>query len=211
MSTGYRLALPHPWCHVPLDERMPARVDQVVDGAVDRLPADVPPDQRAKAGHLLREQLRRELRRASDEGAIDYYLPVDLSHGALLSASFMVSSVVPDATAGVDDVGPVLARLSAEPESQAVDAGGTVWVRRDRSRHSEELPLVEGGATGRVVDYLTAVPGQEHRWAVVTFSALGDGDPTSEVTSLLVELFDAIMTTWRWVLPATNRAEEAAP
>lgn len=210
MSTGYRLVLPTPWKHVPLDDRMRATIDDVVEGAVARLPGDVPPDQRAKAGHLLREQLRRELGRAADEGAIDYYLPVDLSHGALLSASFVVSSVVPDAMAGADDVGSVLARLAAEPGAVAVEAGNTTWVRRDHTRRSDDLPLVEGGATGRVVDYLTAVPGQEHRWAVVTFSALGDGDPTSEVTDLLVELFDAIMTTWRWVLPADEAPRAGA-
>jgi hypothetical protein len=33
---------------------------------------------------------------------------------------------------------------------------------------------------------------------VITFSTLGHGDPAGEYAGLLAELFDAIMSTFRW-------------
>lgn len=57
---------------------------------------------------------------------------------------------------------------------------------------------VDANLSGRRVDYRTAVPSDERRWIVVAFSTPGDGDPNSGITALLVELFAAIMSTWRW-------------
>ena len=53
----------------------------------------------------------------------------------------------------------------------------------------------------RRVDYVLPVPTDLDRWVVVSFSTLGAGDPTDEFAQLLVELFDAIMTTFRWRRP----------
>ncbi|MGH3816471.1 MAG: hypothetical protein ACRDRE_01680, partial [Pseudonocardiaceae bacterium] len=50
----------------------------------------------------------------------------------------------------------------------------------------------------RRVDYLLPVPADPDRWVIVSFSTLGAGDPTDDFAQLLVELFDAIMTTFRW-------------
>lgn len=36
------------------------------------------------------------------------------------------------------------------------------------------------------------------------FGCAADGDPDSEVTRVTVELFDAVMGTWRWI-----RADDA--
>ncbi|MGH3866440.1 MAG: hypothetical protein ACRDQ4_09950 [Pseudonocardiaceae bacterium] len=45
------------------------------------------------------------------------------------------------------------------------------------------------------------VPADPDRWVVVSFSTLGSGDPNDEHARLLVELFDAMMTTFRWRRP----------
>jgi hypothetical protein len=37
----------------------------------------------------------------------------------------------------------------------------------------------------------------------------GDGDPESQATHLIVELFDAMMTTWRWVGSARPEGVES--
>ena len=50
----------------------------------------------------------------------------------------------------------------------------------------------------RRVDYLIPVPGHSRSMLVVAFSTIGDGDPDGQFAKLLVELFDAIMTTFRW-------------
>jgi hypothetical protein len=48
------------------------------------------------------------------------------------------------------------------------------------------------------VDYTFPIPGDSRRWLAVTFSTPGAGDPGDQVAEALVELFDAIMTTFRW-------------
>jgi hypothetical protein len=42
------------------------------------------------------------------------------------------------------------------------------------------------------------VPGEAGRWLLFAFSTLGAGDPGDEVARVLVQLFDAMMSTFRW-------------
>lgn len=42
------------------------------------------------------------------------------------------------------------------------------------------------------------VPADPGRWITVVFSTLGAGDPQGALADLFVELFDAMMTTFRW-------------
>jgi hypothetical protein len=48
------------------------------------------------------------------------------------------------------------------------------------------------------VDYVVAVPGDPDRYLAVAFSTFGGGDPDDAFARQLVELFDAMMSTWRW-------------
>lgn len=57
----------------------------------------------------------------------------------------------------------------------------------------------------RRVEYLLPVPNAADSWLVASYSTLGDGDPESELTKLFCDLFDAIMTTFRW----TYREDQA--
>jgi hypothetical protein len=57
----------------------------------------------------------------------------------------------------------------------------------------QEVPL-----GSRRADYVVPVPGQPGQWLIITFSTVGDGDPDGDFAKLLVELFDAIMLTFRW-------------
>ncbi|MFF3488128.1 hypothetical protein ACFYXC_33290 [Streptomyces sp. NPDC002701] len=51
----------------------------------------------------------------------------------------------------------------------------------------------------RRIDYVLPVPGTTvAQWVTVCFSTIADGDPRSEFADVLVELFDAVMTTFRW-------------
>ena len=45
---------------------------------------------------------------------------------------------------------------------------------------------------------MLAVPEDDTRWVTVGFSTLADGDPKGAFADVLVELFDAVMTTFRW-------------
>jgi hypothetical protein len=170
-----------------------------VDRAVARLPKEVPPDQVAPHRHRLEEELHRQLRAARDNGGIDYYLPTDLMHGQQLNASFVVAAVVPDASAEPELVPKVLAQLLKDPDTGAVSVGDTVWTRSESVVKSDPDPLVGTSVAMRRVQYRTAVPDDHRRWVLVTFTTAGDGDVDSDATHLVVELFDAIMSTWRWL------------
>ncbi|MET0931322.1 MAG: hypothetical protein ABWX74_17510 [Aeromicrobium sp.] len=198
--TAYRVALPHPWQRIPLDDSMGSTVDEIVEATVRRIPADVPPDQVAQTRIKLEGMLLKDLRHAKDNGGLDYYLPTDLVHGIQISASFLVSGLIPDASVPDGLTGRVLASLIASSDDAApVDAGGSVWVRSTSVIESRPDDLVKDASRARKVEYTTAVPGDERRWIIVSFTTLGDGDPDSEFTGLMVELFDAIMSTWRWL------------
>jgi hypothetical protein len=48
------------------------------------------------------------------------------------------------------------------------------------------------------VDYVLAVPGDADRYLTIAFSTIGGGDPDDAYAIALVDLFDAMMLTWRW-------------
>jgi hypothetical protein len=210
--TGYTVVLPAPWERIPLDQGCADAVRGIVDRAASRLPKEVPPDQVAPARHRLERELLHQLREARELGGVDFYLPTDLMHGQQLNASFVVNVVVPDATVDAETVPRVVATLLAEEGARPVSAGGSVWVRTER-QVEHRLDTFGGAAVEaadgsspagaapvplRRVQYRTGVPGEPRQWVVVTFTTAGDGDPASPGADLVVELFDAIMSTWRW-------------
>ena len=195
--SGYSIILPPPWQRIHLGNKLNEQVRAVVDRAVAKAPKEIPPDQLGPFRHRLEDQLKRQLVAAKGGGGVDYYFPTGEVHGVHLNASFVVSSVIPDALADESAVGGVLAELIRDG-AEAVDAGGTVWARSEQVVHSEPDDLVGQSAAGRKVEYVTAVPGDPRRWVLVTFTTMGDGKPESDFTYLVVELFDAMMTTWRW-------------
>jgi hypothetical protein len=48
------------------------------------------------------------------------------------------------------------------------------------------------------VHYHWPLPSEPLRRALASFTTLGADKPDNDVAELLVELFDAIMLTWRW-------------
>lgn len=208
---GYSIVLVPPWQRIQLGADVPAQVAAVVDRSVSRLPKEVPPDQVGPLRRRFERQLAGELAAARDAGAVDYFFPAEAMHGNQLNASFTVSAVIPDAMAEAADVDEVMADLLSTA-GDAVEVGGSLWVRtedvfREALDDSVVLGLPGTEIAGRKVDYVTVSPDDHRRWVVVSFSTLGDGAPDSEFTHLVVELFDAMMTTWRWAGREDYRAE----
>jgi hypothetical protein len=48
------------------------------------------------------------------------------------------------------------------------------------------------------VDYEVQVPNDPQRWLTVSFSTPGGGEPADQVADALVELFDAMISTFEW-------------
>ena len=94
-----------------------------------------------------------------------------------------------------DEVPQVMASLLRDGMTRPVSVADTVWVRRERSVPRDGDDTVDSVR----VEYFTAVPGQARAWIMVSFSSAGQpiAGPDGE-GNMLVELFDAIMTTWRW-------------
>lgn len=194
---GYSILLSPPWQRIYLGEDVSGQVKSIIDRAMENVPKEISPDESAPLRHKLEYQVNSQLKEARGSGAIDYYFPPEQIHGVPLNASFIVSTVIPDALADDEMVGGILAELIADG-SEAIEVGGTVWARSEKVIHSEPSDFVEGGVASRKVDYVSAAPDEPNRWTIVTFTALGDGNADSDITHLLVELFDAMMTSWRW-------------
>lgn len=202
--TSYRVVLPEPWVRIPVGAGLEHRVHQIAEQAMRRLPKEVPPDQAGPLRRQVEQRVITDIRRSREFGGIDFYLPSDSWHGFLVGASFVVSEITPPGLAAEDPdraAGAVLAQLAgSRGGTEAVDIGDTVWARTEQVVQPDANSAREGvDVPTRRVDYLTAVPGDEQRWVLVGFSCAGDGNPDSELTLLITELFDAIMSTWRWI------------
>ncbi len=195
----YRIITPPPWERIGLREDPRSRIEEIIDEVAARhTPAHVPPDQIAPKKRELVETLMKQVREASDHGGIDLYLPLAEIHGHAVQASFLVSEVTANALLASDEVPDVMASLLTDAGAAPVTIDDTIWVRQERHQPPTDQFPVES----RRVEYVTAVPGAERYWIMTAFSIAGPPVTIDEVpggVDLLVALFDAMMTTWRWI------------
>jgi hypothetical protein len=195
--TGYSVVLPPGWRRIPIRHATTSAIHEIADEVLAGIPA-VGAQDRAS---LLRDQIEHRLgelaKQARALGGVDLYLPISHVHGTAIPASFIVSEGTPSA-AGIIDPGQVAGYLAtALPGASPVMVDGCAGARLESTAPAENILGIE--ASSRRVDYTLPVPGQCGKWLIVTFATSGDGDPEGEFANLLVELFDSIMLTFRWV------------
>jgi uncharacterized protein (TIGR03083 family) len=141
-------------------------------------------------------RLRRAAAQARKNGAIDLYLPVQLRGGLPVPASFVVSEgAIP--TSSEAEPGQIVSYLVAESTDGApVTVDGVTGARSEQAAGPD--PDQGIGYGSRRVDYVLPIPGAGGRWLLFAFSTLGAGDPGDQVARMLVQLFDAMMSTFRW-------------
>jgi hypothetical protein len=194
-DVGYRVVLPPGWARIPLRDDPARAVDAILDESFRGLPMDSYGPMRKE----LRRQWLAQVEAARDNEGVDLYLPVERVHGQTIAASFVVSVVSFDSVE------------SPRPEdvlvSVAADTDGTSLTEVDGApaiRTETVVPAAEGGDESQVgsrrVSYLVSIPDSGDRWMAVSFSTLGDGDPEGQVARLLVDLFDAVVSTLRWLV-----------
>lgn len=190
-AAGYALVLPPGWARIPLR----TGTEQTIDAIVDRTFAGLPRDQVASLRRDLQVRLRELTTAARRGNGLDVYLPTERLHGFTAGASFVVAEVAFDSTERLEPA-LLIARLTGAESSSPVQVGGVVGVRSEKVAP----PRPDGGEDvgSRRIDYAFPVPGDDDRWVLVSFSTIGQGDPGDALADLLVELFDAIMTTFRW-------------
>jgi hypothetical protein len=106
----------------------------------------------------------------------------------------------------VVDPAMIVSHLAAESrDARPAMVDGAMAVRIERTAAPQPAEGVEYGS--RRVDYVISVPEDPDRWLAVAFSTLGGGDPDDQYARLLVELFDAIMSTFRWSREGKDNAQ----
>jgi hypothetical protein len=193
--SGYTLVLPPGWHHIPLRQGTDEAIKKAVDAAARSAPKNMPRDK--LTGYRL-EQTRRLAKLAKDarrKHGTDLYVPMGLVRGIPVPASFLVSQV---SLGSVEEIPPevMISGLAAGGDSRKVTVAGAPAARTERTEGPDESREIEYAS--RRVDYVVAVPGDPDRYLAVAFSTFGGGNPDDELARLLVELFDAMMTTWRW-------------
>ena len=195
-AAGYTLVLPPGWERIPARQGTDEAIRAILDAKFRELPPNLPRDQLAPYRAEIEGRLRRGAAQARKNGAIDLYLPVQLRDGLPVPASFVVSEgSIP--TAGIDEPEQIVGYLVTEgADSAAVTVDGVPGARSERSAGPDPDQGIEYGS--RRVDYAVPVPGDAGRWLLFVFSTLGAGDPDDQVARMLVQLFDAMMSTFRW-------------
>ncbi|MEU7584643.1 hypothetical protein AB0B50_44535 [Streptomyces sp. NPDC041068] len=196
---GYQLVLPPEWVRIPMRAGTDEAIRAIVDDAFATLPADAPRDRIGPYRRELERRLKDAVKEAGKAEALDLYLPLERMHGIAVPASIVVSEMkFPDEVA-VDPTAVSRRLLEApgrEGETTAAEIDGVRAVRTERTVAAD----APGGGelASRRVEYVVPVPGDPGRWLGVVFSTLGAGDPDDELADLFVELFDAMMSTFRW-------------
>jgi hypothetical protein len=189
---GYRLVWPPGWARILLRSGTNEAIEAILDTAAAALPPDTPDlaERREQVDAYLRKVVA-----AYDQNCLHLYLPVAAVRGVAVPASFVVADI---AFGSVDPVEPnlLIEGLAESPGAHRVILAGAYCSRTETLAPADPDRGVP--VPSRRVVYVLPVPQDADRWLVVTFSALRtetDDDPSTA----LVELFDAIMSTFGWV------------
>lgn len=198
-AAGYTVVLPPGWQQIPLRDGTGEAIRKIVGETLQQLPQGVSRDDLAPYRIELERRLESVASEARRRGGVQMYLPVAMRHGAPIAASFVVSEGSFGAPEGVE---PEMAVSVAAAEGDGftkVTVDGAPSLRLEQTAPADPARGVDYGS--RRVDYVVPLPGQRDRWLIFAFSTLGGGDPDDQYARVLVELFDAIMSTLRWAQP----------
>ncbi len=193
---GYGLVLPPGWSRVPLGGNHESALRRLSDLAF----ADSRDVIHDSVVREFRRRMRAQMASARAVGGLDLYLPLRQLHGVPVLASFVVSQVAfdrnPDISGlrSLQDAGVTAAEVSLDSSPgirREYRAAGAASMKVDAATVDAEIP------TARHVEYIVSVPGEARRYIVVAFSVLVVEEP-QVWEAIIIDLFDAIMTTFRW-------------
>jgi hypothetical protein len=226
VASGYALVLPPGWRKIPVRHGTDEAIRAILDEVLGRVGSGTDREQLIRSRVELQGRLSAMAVRAREASGVDLYLPVEYVHGTPVPASFSVSEGAPGSPGGNGGLGGVggapagaaepaqplapeelIAYLaSADDATSLVTLDGAPGIRTDHVTAADsgtEAPL-----PSRQVDYVVTIPGSPDRWLMVVFSTVGDGDPAGRFANILVELFDAIMSTFRWTWPGQEPGQQ---
>ncbi|MFH8237057.1 hypothetical protein [Streptomyces sp. NPDC018321] len=199
VPNGFNLVPPPGWDVIPLRTGTKEATDHIVRKAIAQLPVGFPKDDIPKARLKLNQEMKKVVRRARAKGGMTLYLPTERFHGVALPVSIVASQPIEiprvRPTSGPE---AVLAALASEtPGAEMRELDGSAALRSSRDVPADVAQGVD--VAHRRVEYFVPIPDSvPDQYLAFSFSALiaPDSDPTFYDT--LVELFDAVMSTFRW-------------
>lgn len=194
--TGYSIMMPAGWRQIPAGRESDRAIDEIANEVLGRMRGHVSRDKLAQHRAELKRRLSAVVAQARRAGAVDVYLPVQYIRGLVIPASIVVARGSLPAPEGISGAEMVALLAAQEDGTTAATVGGTIAARREHVAAPESS--LEVKARSRRVDYLIPVPETRDDWLIITFVTVGDGDPDSDFTKLLVEWFDAVLATFAW-------------
>ncbi|MGC5039447.1 MULTISPECIES: hypothetical protein [unclassified Streptomyces] len=197
--SGFNLVPPPGWDVIPLHSGTREAMDRIVRKAVAQLPVGFPKDDIPKARLKLTQELKKVVRRASAKGGMTLYLPTERLHGITLPVSIVASEPI-EIPRVRPESGPeaVLAALASEtPGAEIRELDDTAALRSEREVPADPEQGVE--VAHRRVEYLVPIPDSKpDKYLTFSYSALIAPGSDPAFYDTLVELFDAVMSTFRW-------------
>lgn len=195
--TGFNIFPPPGWDTIPLQNGTKEAIQRAVRRSVSQLPAGFPKDDIPKARMLLTKELKETVRKARKANGLTLYLPVERMHGILIPASFVASEPLGSPTGNSKPEAVLLDLARDADDASPRELDGTAAVRIVRKRPADPDKGVE--VPSWQVQYTVPIPRSVPcQWLTFSFSTLVAPDMDLEFTETLVELFDAVMTTFRW-------------
>lgn len=196
---GFNLVPPPGWDVIPLHSGTREAMDRIVRKAVAQLPVGFPKDDIPKARLKLTQEMKKVVRRARAKGGMTLYLPTERLHGIALPVSIVASEPI-EIPRVRPESGPeaVLAALASEtPGAEIRELDDTAALRSEREVPADPEQGVE--VAHRRVEYLVPIPDSTpDKYLTFSYSALIAPGPDPAFYDTLVELFDAVMGTFRW-------------
>ncbi|WP_254398774.1 hypothetical protein [Streptomyces sp. AC602_WCS936] len=199
VPNGFNLVPPPGWDVIPLRTGTKEATDHIVRKAIAQLPIGFPKDDIPKARLKLNQEMKKVVRRAKAKGGMTLYLPTERLHGVALPVSIVASQPI-EIPRVRPNSGPeaVMAALASEtPGAEMRELDGTAALRSSRDVPADAAQGVD--VAHRRVEYFVPIPDSvPDQYLAFSFSALIAPGSNPTFYDTLVELFDAVMSTFRW-------------
>ncbi|MFD5181988.1 hypothetical protein ACFWMQ_04980 [Streptomyces sp. NPDC058372] len=194
---GFDLVLPPGWDTIPLRSGTGEAIQRIVKKSVSQLPASFPKDDIPNARLKLIKELKDSVKEARKSDGLTLYLPVERMHGLLVPASFVASKPLAAPTTSSEPRAVLhdLARTSEDASVRKLDGSDAVRTLRKQTASPDRGVDVPSWQ----VQYTVPIPGPAPtHWLTFSFGTLTTTAVDLEFTETLIDLFDAVMTTFRW-------------
>jgi hypothetical protein len=196
-----RMVLPPGWSSVPLDDPTEAPLIALAKQVAGRVPSS----STAQVEKFVRAQLIAMAKSATAVGGQDLLLPTETLQGLRLPMSIVIAVSKPLASARAQS-DALLAYAGQHNGAKATETAGSLAVRAivdvAANPSGEDLSRI---FDTRRVSYIVAAPIPTHQMLFVTGSIERyPNDITGEMLAPMEMLFDAMVDTMRFVVPARN-------